>query len=358
MAHFYNVAFDRIEAIRNLPIDRLNERLPMLVSVLADCVSYETEEGSLTELNDALEHQCWWRVLNSLLEKDLGFKLLGNGHFSAAYSHPLLPKRVIKVGFKKEDSGAAYVAFCRMHQGRKGIPNIYDVQRHAGCYTVVLDHLNPCDDWNNDTHDHYSELAKDIIVRDEPADCGDEFEETCQMIKEFFSGIASFDMHTGNIMFDDHDNPYITDPVSFSHDKERTEPFSLDPEILLQEIEDMAAKRVIDKAIERKARHEGRLEARQARRKNRKSRKAWLAKCKLDRKIGQIRRKQHVRNMEACKMMIGTDARRDIWWQHGCDEVLAIEEQHAARKFNHDLQAMLHNNDLMIDKIIDNMFNG
>lgn len=73
--------------------------------------------------------------------------------------HELLPGRVIKVGFKKEDSGAAYVAFCRMHQGRVGIPNVYHVARHAGCYTVVLDELEPCNRSGNHLHDHYADLA-------------------------------------------------------------------------------------------------------------------------------------------------------------------------------------------------------
>jgi hypothetical protein len=99
-----------IDAIKALPICELDKRQGMLIDLLVEMVNSETCDGELTELNQPLEHQDWWTTLKCLTT-DAGFKMLGNGHFSAAYSHPLLPNRVIKVGFKKEDSGAAYTAF-------------------------------------------------------------------------------------------------------------------------------------------------------------------------------------------------------------------------------------------------------
>ena len=73
------------------------------------------------------------------------------------------------------------------------------------------------------------------------------------MIREFFHGIASFDMHSGNIMFDDNDVPYITDPVSFSHGSEREDGFPLDPDALIAEVEAIANERIIERCRNRKA---------------------------------------------------------------------------------------------------------
>ncbi|WPJ21660.1 protein kinase [Klebsiella phage 515] len=246
---------ERLDVIRNLSICELDKRQPLLVALIADIVNYETSDGDDTDSYWGLESQDYWQTLK-IKAKDAGFNLLGNGHFSAAFKHELLPGRVIKVGFKKEDSGAAYVAFCRMHQGRVGIPNVYHVARHAGCYTVVLDELEPCNRRCNHLHDHYADLAY-YFVEGEPdqedyAEADQPFIETCQMIRKFFYGIASFDMHSGNIMFTKDDKPVITDPVSFSADRDR-ESFSLEPEDLLAEIEQIAHDKMIERCKRNKA---------------------------------------------------------------------------------------------------------
>ena len=242
---------ESLEVIRNLPICELDKRQPLLVALIADIVNCETSDGDDTDSDCGLERQDYWQTLK-IKAKDAGFELLGNGHFSAAFKHALLPGRVVKVGFKKEDSGAAYVAFCRMHQGRDGIPNVYHVARHAGCYTVVLDELLPCKRSEDDFHDHYADLAYQFVecTGYSPEDYDEDDQpliETCQMIRKFFYGIASFDMHSGNIMFTKDGKPVITDPVSFSHDRETSKPFPLEPEELLAEVEQIAH----DKMIER-----------------------------------------------------------------------------------------------------------
>lgn len=246
---------ERLDVIRNLPICELDKRQPLLVALIADIVNYETSDGDDTDSDWGLERQDYWQTLK-IKAKDAGFNLLGNGHFSAAFKHELLPGKVIKVGFKKEDSGAAYVAFCRIHQGRVGIPNVYHVARHAGCYTVVLDELEPCQRHANETHEHYADLANYFVETDEEPEEHHEkdlaFIETCQMIRKFFYGIASFDMHSGNIMFTKDGKPVITDPVSFSADKGR-EPFSLEPEDLLAEIEQIAHDKMIERCKRNKA---------------------------------------------------------------------------------------------------------
>lgn len=246
---------ERLDVIRNLPICVLDKRQPLLVALIADIVNAETSDGDDTDSDWGLECQDYWQTLK-IKAKDAGFNLLGNGHFSAAFKHDLLPGKVIKVGFKKEDSGAAYVAFCRMHQGRVGIPNVYHVARHASCYTVVLDELEPCQRRENDEHDRYADLAYYFVEGEsdpeEYSEADQPFIETCQMIRKFFYGIASFDMHSGNIMFTKDGKPVITDPVSFSADKDRGS-FSLEPEELLAEIEQIATAKMIERCKRNKA---------------------------------------------------------------------------------------------------------
>ncbi|UYB05164.1 hypothetical protein NGALAOEB_00140 [Klebsiella phage 150015] len=292
----------RLDVIRNLPICELDKRQPLLVALIADIVNCETSDGDDTDSDWGLELQGYWHTLR-LKALDAGFSLLGNGHFSAAFKHALLPGKVIKVGFKKEDSGAAYVAFCRMHQGRVGIPNVYHVARHAGCYTVVLDELEPCKRHANETHEHYADLAN-YFVENSDAELGDvdgaekelPFIETCQMIHKFFYGIASFDMHSGNIMFTKDGKPVITDPVSFSADRGR-EPFSLEPEDLLAEIEQIAH----DKMIERCKRNK-------ARRNRAKAAARW-------RKEREREREQY--HVDALKLDLASVEERVLAWQMG-----------------------------------------
>nr|DAO38936.1 MAG TPA: protein kinase [Caudoviricetes sp.] len=304
---------ERLDAIRNLPICELDKRQPLLVALIADIVNAETSDGDDTDSDYGLESQDYWQTLK-IKAKDAGFNLLGNGHFSAAFKHELLPGKVIKVGFKKEDSGAAYVAFCRMHQGRVGIPNVYHVARHAGCYTVVLDELEPCKRHANETHEHYADLANYFVeTNEEPEEHHEKdlaFIETCQMIHKFFHGIASFDMHSGNIMFTKDGKPVITDPVSFSADRDR-EPFSLEPEDLLAEIEQIAHDKMIERCKRNKAKRDPNGELRIARRKANKARRA--------------RRKAHARwrkerervNAEALKYDLAKIEERVLAWQVG-----------------------------------------
>lgn len=249
--------------------------------------------------------------------KTLGFNLLGNGHFSAAFKHKLLPGRVIKVGFKKEDSGAAYVAFCRMHQGRVGIPNVYHVARHAGCYTVVLDELEPCQRRENETHEHYADLANYFVEnsgaelgRDYGAETELPFVETCQMINKFFHGIASFDMHSGNIMFTKDGKPVITDPVSFSADRDR-EPFSLEPEELLAEIEQIAHDKMIERCKRNKAKRDPNGELRIARRKANKGRRARR------KEHARWRKEREKRDAEVLKEGLAKIEERVLAWKVG-----------------------------------------
>lgn len=308
---------ERLDVIRNLPICELDKRQPLLVALIADIVDCETSDGDDTDSDWGLERQDYWQTLK-IKAKDAGFNLLGNGHFSAAFKHELLPGKVIKVGFKKEDSGAAYVAFCRMHQGRVGIPNVYHVARHAGCYTVVLDELEPCKRSSNHLHDHYADLAYYFVEGESDpedyAEADQPFIETCQMIRKFFYGIASFDMHSGNIMFTKDGKPVITDPVSFSADRDR-EPFSLDPEDLLAEIEQIAHDKMIERCKRNKAKRDRDSTLCRARRANNKARRNRAKAAARWRKEREREREEY--HVNALKFDLAKVEERVLAWQMG-----------------------------------------
>ena len=209
-------SFNILRQVRELPISQLGLREPMLVAALADIVKHYV--GTYGLGTGYVSNNGWFEDIKETA-RHAGFEFLGSGYFSAVFSNDALPGRVVKVGFKKEDSGSAYAAFCKAHQGLKGIPNIYAVQRHSHCYTVVLDHLKELT--SQDQAGAQYETICDLVQH-----CGEVHKdshagplaETCNKIREFFKGIASFDIHRGNVMVDKHGDLVITDPVSYSND--------------------------------------------------------------------------------------------------------------------------------------------
>ncbi|WMX18716.1 serine-threonine kinase [Yersinia phage vB_YpEc11] len=243
-----------LEAIQALPIDKLDTRQGRLVELLVSIVNHETENGQLTEGDMGVTCQDYWNTLE-MYAQGVGFKFLGAGHFSAAFAHLMLPKRVIKIGFKKEDSGAAYTAWCRANQGRAGVPTIHAVSRSAGCYTVVLDRLNEYEHGKGQRR--YYEIVRDTIYGHDDESAWDAYSQdlvdTSKDIRTFFKGIARFDLHMGNVMVHpDTGLLVITDPVSFSEDLATVEA-PLDFDELVKEIAEAHAAEFIRKA---KTRHE------------------------------------------------------------------------------------------------------
>lgn len=220
-------------------------------------------------------------AMNEALE-GWGYNHLGHGFFSAVYDDSQDDSIVYKVGFKKEDSGAAYAAFCRANQGCAGIPVIHNIATlTTGQYVVMMDKLEGnkklpgvlkrlISPLNNiislgsfeDTRVGEGELAIHEVVfkylnnfkkaweEKKPNEDGDyhiegngwffkstmekdtpiikhylnnfqyliEYAVTAARIYEYFKGVASFDMHDGNWMLNKDGLPVITDPVSFTRD--------------------------------------------------------------------------------------------------------------------------------------------
>ena len=164
-------------------------------------------------------------------------------------------------------------------------------------------------------------------------------------------------MHSGNIMFDDNDVPYITDPVSFSHKKDGGA-FSIDPEELIKEVEEVAHQRAIDRAKERKARHVGRLEARKVKRRNRKARKAHKAKRERMLAAWRMAERQERRNREVAVDVLGRTNNAMLWANMFAMDFKALEERIAAHWRDVDRMAIANGLPLNIDKKLEAMLMG
>ena len=272
----------RMKALKALPIDRLNERQPGLVGILADLVNYETNCGCDVDDTEFVNSQDWWDSL-AAMASELGYTFQGNGFFSAVFSHVSLPGRVIKVGFKKEDSGAAYAAFCRANPGLQGLPVIHAIARHDACYTVVLDHLKPYSAKSPEVLDQYNVVRTQIMS--DAWDFCEAYDEATQglqgtaaHIREFFYGVASFDMHEGNVMLDHTDNIVITDPVSYTNGLGEPDDFRVDFEALLEEIAEMKLSEQIAVWEQRRERKMNKAQNRKAHR----AHKRHMAKLRAD----------------------------------------------------------------------------
>lgn len=171
------------------------------------------------EFNDSGKNP-WFRF-----ERDLqahGFTVLGTGHFSCAVEHPDLPGLAIKIGLKKEDSGAAYAAWARSKQGvYKSVPRILHIQRGAQAYVVIMPKYSDFGyDATTEQDNQFLQAMRVLEQGDEvavPAMLNKDLVLCAMDIRKFFDGIAEFDLHRGNVMLDDEGNIIITDPVSFTH---------------------------------------------------------------------------------------------------------------------------------------------
>ena len=111
-------------------------------------------------------------------------------------------------------------------------------------------------------------------------------------------------------MFTKDGKPVITDPVSFSADRDR-EPFSLEPEELLAEIEQIAHDKMIERCKRNKAKRDPNGELRIARRAVNKARRAGR---KAHARWRKEREQYHV---DALKADLASIEARVLAWQIG-----------------------------------------
>lgn len=201
----------------------------------------------VTSLGAGIAAQDQWEAFTDMA-KGFGYKLLGLGHFAAAFEHEDLPGYAIKVGFKKDDSGAAYAAFCRENEGLAGLPVIHLVKRFSRAYMVAMDKYRSLDDIggnycrNGETYEQRvlnvswrvvnaiidqretpSEALSWWLDQDARAELAHieaqyikDLAQTAKKINSFFYGLASFDTHRANVMVDNNGRLIITDPVSWT----------------------------------------------------------------------------------------------------------------------------------------------
>lgn len=161
-----------------------------------------------------------------------GFTWLGCGHFSVVVGHPEHPNRAFKFGLKKEDSGAAYAAWCRANPGDH-VPTVYHTERFQNGYFVVLPLFQryvsgECAEMDMEykmacsaiyeplTTDKEQRLARSLGVL--------AIADTASKIGAFFLGLAQIDLHGENVMVGTSEwggkRLIITDPVSFTTSKQ------------------------------------------------------------------------------------------------------------------------------------------
>lgn len=294
-----------------------------------------------------------------------GFTFLGAGYFSAAFTHSSCIFAAIKVGFKREDSGAAYAAYCRANQGKAGIPVIRDIQRHEDCYTVVMDRYS-------ELPDSYASTAPSVMfraVRDviehggdintafNTADLGNcsatleecsqresylrNLLETAKEIRAFFNGIADFDCHDGNVMLNGTGELFITDPISFTKGIKGWDAIDkgLDVEGIRLEAHIAMCKKRHERKANRAAYLKGKRKAKAERERN------WAER----RLMGPVRR-MDMRIMNRALTFIPSRIRWDM------DESYIWNRARKVRDADHE--NMMNNRPLMIDKKLDEMFMG
>lgn len=263
------------------PSRRTNTRVPVYIYLEVDGHDKIQAWRNTSKWTSSLYTERKVLDVGNAMDEALGnydYEHLGHGFFSAVYSEPEDNSVVYKVGFKKDDSGAAYAAFCRNNQGRAGIPVIHNIEMlPTGQYVVMLERLQSNDELTRFIRDVIrtfnaivSGRFNGVFVREvdeswvrekamefmnslatawstrEPDSEGNyrvgkswvmhnadfeaierflsaetieymvEYAVTAYRIHVFFRGLAAFDMHDGNWMINDAGLPIITDPVSFS----------------------------------------------------------------------------------------------------------------------------------------------
>ena len=212
---------------KNLPKEMFS--MPVLDMVSAARWLYDLVEGHLSGVGKydrtPGDNPYWNPLVKSALEA--GWELLGSGHFSAVFTHAQHSDLAFKVGFKKEDAGAQYAAWCRANAG-KGlrIPEILMMGRFKEAYVVVMPKYTPM----RSPHKYSDEFGQAAAILNYGSGHGvGELQDTARAIREFFNGMAAFDLHAANAMVDAEGHIIITDPVS------ETRQGSDDPEVWVAE---------------------------------------------------------------------------------------------------------------------------
>lgn len=156
-----------------------------------------------------------------------GYSVLGSGHFSAVVAHVDHPEYAFKLGFRAEDSGAMYAAWCRDTK-LPHLPEIIHMHNYPEAYMVCMPKYGDSCSGDRDIgemrdlSDVLSCMVHGATEFDGWVDptawhkvAGTPLHDTLLAIHKFFNGMAQFDLHRHNWMWDKNGRVVITDPVSF-----------------------------------------------------------------------------------------------------------------------------------------------
>ncbi len=162
-------------------------------------------------------------VLNPLIDAMAadGWVFGGAGFFAAVF---IKDGFALKIGFKSEDTGAMYAAWCRANQSRPGVPTIYSISKFKGCYVVLMRRYEALrEEWlDDDDEDFIPALYEEFRAISGAVNIGSTFGRsrfdtvsTGLLIHDFFKGVVDFDLYEANVMLDYGGELIITDPISY-----------------------------------------------------------------------------------------------------------------------------------------------
>lgn len=166
-----------------------------------------------------IKHQT---ILEALIDgaAEYDWEYAGSGFFSAVFIKGGL---ALKFGFKAGDTGAMYAAWCRNNAGLPGVPEVYSLTKFTGCYVVLTRRYTELrEEWLDPRDgDCIRDLAEEFDCIRGAINRGDrvgierfDTVKTAHAIRDFFDGVADFDLHRSNVMLDHEGELVITDPIS------------------------------------------------------------------------------------------------------------------------------------------------
>lgn len=246
----------------NIDINSLMDQAHSVLTSIQD--DYMMEISELTDYEE-WRNRRWSEEFIAVARDMLELKLIGSGHFAGVF-RIANTETVLKIGFKLDDAGAAYAAYCRANPS-KHVPEIKALRRFHNCYMVVMPlyettkeaHLccemsdklylqvqyeaahnaveNGCDTFDADdlinytlVHQKWYEPVKGLVTNGmaqyNTARYMLNMMSDAMRIHNYFTGSVWFDLHGDNVMWvNDSSAPggyriIITDPMIWTCDKE------------------------------------------------------------------------------------------------------------------------------------------
>lgn len=157
--------------------------------------------------------------------QDAGFVLLGDGYFSMVFKHVEQPGFAFKYSLKNQDMGLHYAAWCRSNPG-KHVPQVQYLRKAKAGYCVVMPIYEAYDHRDPRQQAQYTAICNGL-VRDKKLT--EDYEQglydaggwlalsaakVAFAIGKYFRGLATVDMHPGNVLVDRYGQLVITDPLA------------------------------------------------------------------------------------------------------------------------------------------------